>query len=207
MERAARPDANGPMSPWGALRVVIADDAATMRALLRHVLATAAAFRVVGEAADGEEEAVRVAASEQPDMLLLDLAMPVLDGLGAIPRIRACSPATRIVVLSGFSNSRMARRALDVGADAYLEKRERPDELLAHLIAVCGPPAVADPYRAAFDHAPIGIAIDGRAPRSCWPSPPRIRVRSGSRRSRRWRSSGDARDRPRSACGAGGCAR
>lgn len=151
------------MSAQGALRVVIADDAATMRALLRDVLATSPSFRVVGEAADGEE-AVRLSAREQPDMVLLDLAMPVLDGLGAIPRIRACSPGSRIVVLSGFSAGRMARRAMDVGADAYVEKRERPDELLARLFEVCAEGRETGLYQLAFDQAPIGMAIDGQPP-------------------------------------------
>ncbi len=147
------------MSAQGALRVVIADDAAAMRALLREVLGASPSFRVVGEAADGDE-AVRLSAREQPDMVLLDLAMPILDGFGAIPRIRACSPTSRIVVLSGFSAGRMAQRALDVGADAYLEKRDRPDELLARLFAVCDGSATGL-YQLAFEQAPIGMAIDG----------------------------------------------
>ena len=159
-----------------ALRVVIADDAATMRALLRDLLGASPSFQVVGEAADGEE-AVRLSAREQPDMVLLDLAMPNLDGLGAIPRIRACSPASRIVVLSGFGAGRLAQRALDVGADAYLEKRDGPDRLLARLREVSRPRDAGDPYVLAFEHAPVGISIEGVAVNDAYRRIPRASAR------------------------------
>lgn len=149
------------MSPTGALRVVIADDAPAMRSLLRQVIDESTAFRVVGEAADGEE-AVRLAADQQPDVVLLDLAMPVLDGMGAIPRIRASSPGSRIVVLSGFGAGRMAQRAYDQGADAYVEKREPVEDLLARLTEVAAGGG-DDLYQTAFEHAPIGMAIEPSA--------------------------------------------
>ena len=84
----ARPeDDTGPEAP---VRVVIADDVPEIRQLLRRVLSHAPGFRVVGEAVDGQG-AVELAATLQPDALLLDLAMPVMDGLSAIAR-SACAP-------------------------------------------------------------------------------------------------------------------
>ncbi|HVF14485.1 MAG TPA: response regulator, partial [Acidimicrobiales bacterium] len=74
------------------LRVVIADDASAMRALLRRMLEDSAAFDVVGEAGDGEE-AVRLAGALHPDLVILDVAMPGMDGLTAIAGIRRESPA------------------------------------------------------------------------------------------------------------------
>jgi YesN/AraC family two-component response regulator len=78
-------------------------------------------LEVVGEATNGSE-AVELAAAEQPDAVILDLAMPVMDGLQAIPLIKEASPDTKIVVLSGFDADRMAVRALKLGADTYLQK-------------------------------------------------------------------------------------
>ena len=103
-----------------ALRILIADDAPDIRLLLRMYLSDSR-LEVVGEATNGAE-AVEMTRGEQPDAVILDLAMPVMDGLEAIPRIKEVSPATKIVVLSGFDADRMAERALGLGADTYLQK-------------------------------------------------------------------------------------
>jgi DNA-binding NarL/FixJ family response regulator len=103
------------------IRVLLADDAAAYRALLRLALEEDGRFAVVGEAGDGLE-AVQLSDAERPDVLLLDLAMPVMDGLQAIPEVRSRSPETKIVVLSGFSQHRLSKEAESVGASAYLEK-------------------------------------------------------------------------------------
>ena len=103
-----------------ALRVLIADDAPDIRLLLRMYL-TDSRLEVVGEATNGAE-AVELATAEKPDAVILDLAMPVMDGLQAIPLIKEASPETKIVVLSGFDADRMAERALKLGADTYLQK-------------------------------------------------------------------------------------
>lgn len=103
-----------------ALRVLIADDAPDIRLLLRMYL-TDTRLEVVGEATNGAE-AVELATAEKPDAVILDLAMPVMDGLQAIPLIKEASPDTKIVVLSGFDADRMAERALKLGADTYLQK-------------------------------------------------------------------------------------
>jgi len=85
---------------------------------------------VVGEAANGAD-AVDLVCRTDAHVVLLDLAMPVMDGLQAIPEIRRRSPDTGIVVLSGFDASKMAQRALGLGATAYLSKGAGPDEILA----------------------------------------------------------------------------
>ena len=103
------------------IRVVLADDAAVYRQLIRVLLEADGRFEIVAEAGDGVE-AIRACESEQPDVILLDLAMPRLDGLQAIPRIKACSPRTSIIVLSGFARDQLERQALAAGANAYLEK-------------------------------------------------------------------------------------
>jgi DNA-binding NarL/FixJ family response regulator len=117
------------------LRVVLADDTAEYRLLLRLILEQDGRFEIVGEAADGAE-AVQMATEEQPDVLVLDLAMPVMDGLQAIPGIRAGSPETAIVVLSGFARGRLDRQALARGATAYVEKGEAFSVIVSTLLDV-----------------------------------------------------------------------
>lgn len=105
------------------LRVVLADDTKEYRDLLRIILEHDGRFEVVGEAATGEE-AVEVTGAERPDAIVLDLAMPVMDGLQAIPLLLECSPETAIVVLSGFARGQLDGEALSRGASAYVEKGE-----------------------------------------------------------------------------------
>lgn len=102
------------------LRVLIADDAQDIRLLLKMYL-TDSRLEVVGEATNGAE-AVELARREQPEAIILDLAMPVMDGLEAIPLIKQASPGTKIVVLSGFDAERMAEKAIGLGAETYLQK-------------------------------------------------------------------------------------
>jgi DNA-binding NarL/FixJ family response regulator len=102
-------------------RVLIADDVIDLRTLMRMALELAGDFEVVAEAGDGAQ-AITQAEFHQPDLVLLDLSMPVLDGLEALPRIRAVAPDAHVVVLSGFEASRMRDRVLEGGAVAYLEK-------------------------------------------------------------------------------------
>jgi signal transduction histidine kinase len=118
------------------IRVLIADDTPDIRLLLRAALRMYPGFEIVGEAIDGDQ-AVKLTTEYQPDAVLLDLAMPVKDGLQAIPEIIAASPETKIVVLSGFTATEMRPEAFRLGAHAYLEKGSSPDRLVATLQRVC----------------------------------------------------------------------
>ena len=126
--------------PDDRLRVVIADDASAMRALLRRMLEDTAAFEIVGEASDGAE-AVEMTGALHPDLVVLDLSMPVMDGLSAIPAIRRISPLTRIVVLSALEPDRVREQAMASGADAFIEKCLVADSLAQRLVEACWLPA------------------------------------------------------------------
>jgi DNA-binding NarL/FixJ family response regulator len=102
-------------------RVLVVDDAANLRELLTLLLEAEDDFEVIGTASDGEQ-ALIVAQALQPDIVLLDLAMPVMDGMQALPEIRRCLPAAIIMIFSGFEQTDLVHEALTAGADAYLEK-------------------------------------------------------------------------------------
>ena len=106
-----------------AIRVLVCDDVEAFRALLRYTLPEDPGIEVVGEAADGVA-AIESAGELQPDVVLLDLTMPRLDGIDAIPAVLERAPNARVVALSGWGADRMADAALAQGAVAYLEKSE-----------------------------------------------------------------------------------
>lgn len=105
----------------GRIRVLLADDASDIRFLLRRRLSKLPDIEVVAEASDGQE-ALELVAELSPDVVLLDLSMPRLDGLEAAERLRASHPDLRIIVLSGYPSDAMRALALAAGADAYIEK-------------------------------------------------------------------------------------
>jgi DNA-binding NarL/FixJ family response regulator len=119
-------------------RVLIADDVQDLRSMLRLALELSGRFTVVAEAMNGAH-AVDLAAMYTPDLALLDLSMPTLDGLEALPRILEVSPVTKVVVLSGFEEARMAPVALKGGAVAYIEKGVPPRRLVQALIEIMHP--------------------------------------------------------------------
>lgn len=110
--------------------VLICDDNAAMRVLLTALVDAAPGLRVAGEAGDGDE-AVLEATRLQPDVILLDLAMPNRSGLEALPDLRRVAPDARIVVLSGFASATVADEVLALGARSYLQKGEDPDTIVA----------------------------------------------------------------------------
>ena len=108
------------------IRVFLCDDVPELRTLLRFALEEDSDVRVVGEAGDATTGIERVS-ELQPDVLLLDLSMPGLDGLEAIPLLKDAAPGVGIIVFSGFAADRMRAPALALGADRYLEKGEPLD--------------------------------------------------------------------------------
>ena len=125
--------------PGNRYRVLIVDDAADLRLMLRLQLEGSGQFEVVGEAEDGAE-GIELARERQPDLILLDIAMPVRDGFEALPTLRTESPNSRIIILSSFQEAQLGRKALDLGAAAYLEKTVAPDELADRLVELMGSP-------------------------------------------------------------------
>lgn len=109
------------MAQARSISVVLVDDTPEIRRLLRRGLELLGGFDVVGEAGDGLQ-GVATVSEHKPDAVLLDLAMPVMDGLQAIPEIRTAVPNTKILILSGFDENRMSTDAITAGAHAYLSK-------------------------------------------------------------------------------------
>jgi DNA-binding NarL/FixJ family response regulator len=116
-------------------RVLLCDDLQQIRLLLRTEMSLEPDIEVVGEAADGAE-AIRLAGEAQPDVVILDLTMPVMDGLEALPRIREVAPGARVIVLSAHETEEMGPRAEAAGASLYLEKSVSTQEIVE---AVRGP--------------------------------------------------------------------
>jgi DNA-binding NarL/FixJ family response regulator len=112
------------------IRVLLCDDAEGFRALMRVSLADDPAIEIVGEAADGEA-GVEATAELQPDVVLLDMSMPRMGGLQAIPKMRRRAPRTSIIGLSSLSAARMAAPSKEIGAHSYLEKGTELDEIRA----------------------------------------------------------------------------
>src|SRR4051812_22788600 len=111
------------------IRVLLADDHPMVRAGLRQLLDAETDMQVVGAAADGSE-AVALAVERAPDVVLMDLSMPVLDGVEATRSLAVRAPAVQIVVLTSFADRERILAALDAGAAGYLLKDAEPYELL-----------------------------------------------------------------------------
>ena len=110
--------------------VLIVDDHAIVRHGLRTYLNAQAGLLVVGEAVSGEE-AVRLVSELVPDVVLLDLVLPGLDGIEATRQIRCTSPSTRVIVLTSFADDDLVVRALRAGALSYLLKESHPSDVAA----------------------------------------------------------------------------
>ena len=116
-------------------RVVVIDDTADLRDLLKIAL-TRGGFEVVGEARDGQS-GIDTVRRHRPDVVLLDLAMPVMDGIEALPQIRRLVPQGKVVVLSGFGAQHMSERAVSAGADGYVQKGAPLNTILDYIREVC----------------------------------------------------------------------
>ncbi|QXC62374.1 response regulator transcription factor [Aquihabitans sp. G128] len=129
------------------IRVLIADDHAVVRGGLEQLLATTDDLELVGLAADGEE-AVSLARSVAPDVVLMDLSMPGLDGVAATRAITAADGDVAVVVLTSFSDKERILAALDAGAVGYVLKHAAPDEVLDAVRAAHGGGSPLDPKAA-----------------------------------------------------------
>jgi DNA-binding NarL/FixJ family response regulator len=120
----------------GAVRVLVVDDDDLMRAGLRSVLASDESIEVVGEASDGHD-GVASATGLRPDVVLMDIRMPTLDGISATRELLAVLPETKVVALTTFDDDEYVFGALAAGASGFLLKRTRPEELISaiHTIA------------------------------------------------------------------------
>ena len=155
------------------VRVVVAEDQALVRAGLVTILRTDSGMDVVGEAADGAA-ATALALAHRPDVALLDVRMPVLDGLAATRRIVQEVPSTRVVVLTTFGQDEVVFEALRSGASGFLLKDTRPEDLLATVHAVAAGEARLDPavvpsvmahFRAQGPPRPASRCLTGLTPR------------------------------------------
>lgn len=123
------------------LQIAIVDDSEDIRALFRAQLVGDAELQVCAEGADGQS-AIDIARRLQPDVMLLDLSMPGMSGLDALPLILAASPDTAVIVLSGFGRRGFADAAYALGARGFLEKNLPVGSLSDRVLAVLrGEPA------------------------------------------------------------------
>ena len=118
-----------------SIGVLLVDDHAIVRDGLKTLLEIQADLRVIGEATNGRD-AVSVAAELRPDVVVMDISMPDMNGVEAARRIHAARPATRIVMLSMHGNAEHVYRALEAGATGYLLKESAGNELVAAIRAV-----------------------------------------------------------------------
>ncbi|MEV5486122.1 MULTISPECIES: response regulator transcription factor [Streptomyces] len=130
--------------PGSVIRVLLVDDEEMIRHGVRLVLRHAEGIEVVGEAVNGAE-AVRLAAELRPDVLLLDIRMPVLDGLAAVEPLAALDPAPQVVMLTTFGDEENVIGALRAGATGFLLKDEGRQELIRAVRAAAMGDAVLSP--------------------------------------------------------------
>lgn len=131
------------------IRVFVVDDHAMVRHGLRAFLQTQDDMRVVGEAENGRlavDELRRLSGLDtMPDVVLMDLQMPVLDGVGAIAQLRSEHPFLKLVALTSFSDTSKVHAALEAGASGYLLKNSEPDQISAAIRAAARDQVYLDP--------------------------------------------------------------
>jgi DNA-binding NarL/FixJ family response regulator len=147
-----------------AVRILVADDHAITRSGLQTLLAGVEDVEIVGEARNGEE-AIELAASLQPDVILMDLRMPGVNGVEATRRIHRASPSIGILVLTVFEDDTSVFPAIRAGARGYLLKDTEQDELLRAIRTVAGGGAIFSPGIAqkvlGYLNAPVPNVSDG----------------------------------------------
>jgi DNA-binding NarL/FixJ family response regulator len=158
-----------PATSGAPLRIVIADDQASVREGLVLLLNGLPDIEVVGAAADGEQ-ALALVAEHQPDAILLDLHMPVLDGIGATRRLAGEHPGVAVVVLTTYADDGTVLDALQAGARSYLTKDADRAEIAQALRAAAAGLAVMDAHVQARLLA-AAMSLRDRAPRDRAPQP------------------------------------
>jgi len=117
------------------IRVLLADDHQIVRAGLCRIVDDSAEMQVVAEASNGED-ALRLAAETSPDVAVIDISMPGLDGLEVVSRLRSVTPKLPILILTMHEEEQYVVRALQVGASGYITKRSAPEELVEAIMKV-----------------------------------------------------------------------
>ena len=125
------------------ITVAIVDDTEDIRFLVGAALSRGG-MSVVGEAGDGML-GIEVVSQTQPDVVLLDLAMPVMDGRTALPHIRQAAPEARIIILSGFGADLLSEEMIALGADGYIEKGHSMRRIVQYVEDAATKPAVTRP--------------------------------------------------------------
>jgi len=126
------------------IRILLADDQPLARAGLRRIIEADEALLVVGEASDGAEAVARAAAL-RPDVVLMDVRMPLMDGIEATRRLRATSSDARVIILTTFGLDDYVVDSLRAGASAFVLKESPPERILAAIHEVANGHAIIDP--------------------------------------------------------------
>jgi DNA-binding NarL/FixJ family response regulator len=126
------------------LRLLLVDDDHLMRAGLRAVLSSDDSVEVAGEASDGRE-AVQLATRLRPDVVLMDVRMPIMDGIAATRELLERVPSARVIVLTTFEEDDYIFGSLSAGASGFLLKRTRPEELIAAIHTIAAGEALLSP--------------------------------------------------------------
>jgi DNA-binding NarL/FixJ family response regulator len=135
------------MKQESPLRILIADDSPEWRVRIRFILKARPEWQVIGEACDGLDAVHRTKAL-CPDVVLLDIGMPILNGVEAAKRIRQSSPSSRIIFVTQENDDEIRSMALAIGAEEYVLKANATTELLRAVEATCSPGVASPAYSA-----------------------------------------------------------